>query len=61
GQICFYHALKSAEASRIVPIAGSFPLVAFILGVLFLSETVTPLKLGGVLLVTLGIWALRIG
>ena len=60
-QICFYYGLKYGEVSRIVPIAGSFPLVAFMLGVLFLGESISFLKISGVLSIILGIWALKIG
>ena len=61
GQLLFFHGLKSGEVSSFVPIAGSFPLVSFILGVVFLGESINPLKIGGVVLITLGIWALKLG
>lgn len=60
-QICFYKGLKLGEISRIVPIAGSFPLVAFVLGLLFLGESVSLLKILGVLSIIVGIWALKVG
>ncbi|RKY32122.1 MAG: hypothetical protein DRP74_03315 [Candidatus Omnitrophota bacterium] len=60
-QIAFYSGLKSGEVSRVVPIAGSFPLISFILGIFFLSESITPMKFLGVILVTMGVWALKIG
>ncbi len=59
-QICFYKGLKIGEVSRVVPIAGSFPLVTFLFGVLFLGESVNLAKIIGVLLIVLGIWALKI-
>ena len=61
GQLIFFYGLKLGEVSSFVPIAGSFPLVSFILGVALFGESVTPFKVGGVLLITLGIWALKIG
>jgi len=61
GQLLFFHGLKSGEVSSFVPIAGSFPLVSFILGVVFLGESISPFKIGGVVLITLGIWALKLG
>ena len=61
GQICFYNSLKVSEVSRVVPIAGSFPLIAFMLGVIFLGESVNLHKLIGALLVIIGIWMLKIG
>lgn len=59
GQICFYHALKHGEASWVVPVAGTYPLVSFILGVLFLSEQVTVAKIGGLSCIIFGIFLLR--
>lgn len=61
GQLMFFHGLKSGQVSTFVPIAGSFPLVSFILGVILFGEAITPFKVGGVALITLGIWALKIG
>jgi len=59
GQILFYNALKTGEASKVVPIAGIYPLVAFLLGVIFLGEAVTVAKVGGVIFVVLGLFLLR--
>ena len=61
GQLLFFHGLKAGKVSSFVPIAGSFPLVSFILGVVFLGESISPFKIGGVVLITLGIWALKLG
>ncbi len=59
GQFCFYHSLKLGEISRVTPITGSYPLVAFMLGVLFLGESVNLTKICGVLAVMLGVWLLK--
>lgn len=59
GQICFYKALKSGEVSKVVPIAGAYPLVSFLTGIIFLSEGITLTKLVGVLLILAGIVFLR--
>lgn len=59
GQIFFYNALKIGEVSKVVPIAGIYPLVAFLLGVIFLGETFTAVRLGGVIFVVLGLFLLR--
>lgn len=59
GQIFFYNALKIGEVSKVVPIAGIYPLVAFLLGVIFLGETFTAVRLGGVAFVVLGLFLLR--
>jgi bacterial/archaeal transporter family protein len=60
-QICFYHSLKSGEISRVVPIAGAFPLVAFILGVVFFRESLTWMKTAGIALIVSGILFLKSG
>lgn len=60
-QIFFYNGLKQGEMSRIVPLAASYPLLTFLLGVLFFGETISVLKIAGVLLVIAGIWALKVG
>lgn len=59
GQWTYYKALKYAEASRVVPIVGGYPLIAFVLGVLVLGESITAQKLFGVVLVVGGIVLLR--
>lgn len=59
GQLFFYNALKSGETSRVVPIAGTYPLVSFLLGIIFLGETITGMKLAGVSFVLLGLFLLR--
>jgi len=59
GQIFFYTALKQGEASKLVPIAGIYPLVSFFLGLVFLGENFTINKMLGVILVLLGVFLLR--
>ena len=61
GQTFFYNGLKVGEVSRMVPISGSYPFVAFILGVLIMGESVTLLKVAGALLIVLGVLLLKIG
>ena len=58
-QILFYHGLKIGDVSRVVPISGTYPLIAFVLSVLLLKESVTPARIGGMLLVVSGVWLLR--
>ncbi len=60
-QICFFNGLKHGEVSQIVPIAGSFPLIAFILGILFLGEAFSIVKVLGCALIISGIWMLKAG
>jgi len=60
-QIAFYNGLKLGEVSKIVPISGSYPFLSFLLGILILGESVTPVKLLGTVLIIIGIWTLKIG
>jgi transporter family protein len=59
--IAFYKGLKMGELSLVVPVAGSFYLIAFVLGIFILGEAVTALKLLGVVFITVGIWLLGAG
>ncbi len=59
GQICFYKALKNGDVSKVVPIAGAYPLVSFLTGIIFFGEGITLTKLIGVLLILIGIVFLR--
>ncbi|MFA5388174.1 MAG: EamA family transporter [Candidatus Omnitrophota bacterium] len=59
GQIFFYNALKEGEASKMVPIAGTYPLVSFLLGLLFFGESFTFVKALGMGFVILGVFLLR--
>ena len=59
--IAFYKGLKLGEMSIVVPVAGSFYLVAFVLGIFILGEAITALKLLGVIFITVGIWLLGAG
>jgi len=54
GHFAYYLALKYGEASRVVPLASSFPLFALAGAALFLAEKLTPAKLGGVALIVVG-------
>lgn len=58
-QIAFYHGLKIGEVSRVVPVAGAYPFISFLLGAALLGEAVTLPKLAGVVLVMYGVWLLK--
>jgi transporter family protein len=58
-QLFFYRALKLGEASRVVPISAAYPLIAFFLAVIFLSEKITLAKFIGICFVLLGVYFLR--
>ena len=59
GQITIYSALKIGQASVVVPIAATYPLVAMTVAVLFLGEPITGQKMAGVVLVVSGVLLLR--
>jgi bacterial/archaeal transporter family protein len=59
GQLIFYQALKTGEVSRVVPVAGIFPLVTFILGVVLFHEQITATKLIGVAFIVAGLYFIR--
>jgi transporter family protein len=61
GQTFFYNSLKLGEVSRMVPIAGSYPFIAFILGILIFGEPLTLLKFAGACSIVMGVWLLKIG
>ena len=59
GQIFFYHALKEGEASLVVPIGAAYPLIAFLLGIIFLGEKFTLMKSFGLIFVLIGVFLLK--
>ncbi len=59
GQMLFYNALKTGETSKVVPLASVYPLVSFILGVVFLNESITPAKAEGLIFIISGIVLLK--
>mgnify|MGYP001566675883 CR=1 FL=1 len=59
GQFAFYSALKTGQASVVVPIAATYPLVAFVVSMVFLGESFTWHKAIGICLVVGGVIMLR--
>ena len=59
GQIFFYHALKDGEASMVVPVGAAYPLIAFILGIIFLGEKITLAKSLGLVFILVGVFLLK--
>jgi transporter family protein len=59
GQFAFYSALKAGEASIVVPVAATYPLVALVVSVVFLGEPFTARKVIGIMLVVSGIIFIR--
>ena len=59
GQWLYFKAIKAWETSHVVPIVASYPLISFIIGIIFLNEAMTTQKVFGVVLVILGVVFLR--
>lgn len=59
GLFIYFWALKQDLASTVVPVAGSYPLVAAVLGILFLGEPISFQRLLGASLVVLGVLLVR--
>lgn len=55
GQLSYYSALQTADASRVVPLTSTYPLVGALLAVAFLGESVTAPKVAGAVLIVVGI------
>ena len=59
GMLTYFHALRLAPASKAVPIAGAYPLVAAILGAIILGENVTVFRIIGTVLIITGVWLVK--
>ena len=59
GMLTYFGALKIADASRVVPIAASYPLVTLLFSVLLLKEGVSWPRALGTLLIVSGIWLIK--
>ena len=59
GQLMFYHAFKGGDVSRVVPIAGAYPLISFLTGILILGEKVAIGKSLGVGCILAGVFLLK--
>lgn len=59
GQLFYYYALKSGDASMVVPLIASFPLFTFIIASIFLGDKVTLTKIAGLGLIILGVVLIR--
>lgn len=59
GMLTYYLALKASPASKVVPIAACYPLVAALLGVVFLGEAVTWIRFLGTVLIIAGVWLVK--
>lgn len=59
GQLLFYNALKTGDVSCVTPVAGAYPLITFLMGVLILGESLTLIKALGMGLILLGVFLLK--
>jgi bacterial/archaeal transporter family protein len=58
--ILLYIALGHGEASKVIPITAAYPAVTLVGAALFLSESITVAKLGGMVLVLAGVVVLTV-
>ena len=62
GMLSFYTGLATGELSRVIPVAfGLTPLIGFLLGVFFMKEPATTIKLLGALFTSLGVFCIAGG
>lgn len=59
GMWAYLGALRLQPTSKIVPIAAAYPLVTALLSVLILKEGITLPRLGGTILIIIGIWLVK--
>ncbi len=55
GQVAYYYAMAGADASRVVPITSTYPLIAAVAAIAVYREPLTPHKLIGALLIVAGV------
>jgi transporter family protein len=58
GMFTYFSLLKAKNASQIVPLTSTYPLVATLLAIIFLKEELTLLKILGTLFIVIGIYLL---
>lgn len=59
GQMAFYRALKAGAVSQVTPVAGTYPLIAALLGWVVLREPLTLTRGLGVVCIVIGVVLLR--
>ncbi|MEA3402481.1 MAG: DMT family transporter [Armatimonadota bacterium] len=55
GQVAYYYAMAGADASRVVPITSTYPLVAAVATIIVYREPLTPHKIAGAVLIVAGV------
>lgn len=59
GQLTNFSALKLGEVSKVSPIAASWPVIAFVVGLVFFGEAFTAQKVIALILIMSGIYCLN--
>lgn len=59
GEYTYYSALKTGDASLVVPVAAAYPIITLIISVLFFHEAFTLTRAAGILMVVGGVVLLR--
>lgn len=57
-QYFYFKALELGEVGQVMPVVGSFPVLAFLMSALIFGEAVTVTKVAGILLVVIGVFLL---
>jgi bacterial/archaeal transporter family protein len=55
----YYHALRIAGASLVVPITATYPLITVLLSWLILQESFTVSRIVGTVLIVVGVWLVK--
>ena len=55
GMYFYFHVLQSNPSSKVVPLASTYPLIAVIISMLFLKESVTWQRIVGTVLIIAGV------
>jgi transporter family protein len=59
GAMFYFNALKLGDASFVVPVAATYPLITAILSIIFLNEQITFSRVVGIIFIILGIWFIK--
>lgn len=56
GSLAYMYAASQKEVSSVISLTACYPALTFLLAVMFLGETFTMTKFGGLVLILLGVW-----
>lgn len=59
GSLAYMYAAQQKEVSSVISLTACYPALTFLIAVLFLNETFTLLKFGGLCLILLGVWVIN--